>query len=335
MGPQKTFISRDFTISKAKPDQNTTSTFENFDSAKEKSEIRPQTVILDDFDAKAKSEPKANLQHDDPDGSIESDGDSDASIDPIAHVPRPARPDSPRPGYVRPVTPENNLDDDLPSIPYSPDPLDVINQSFNAQVNHVIAFAASVLPQTYAQARASPHWPEIEPAMRAEIEKLERYRVWEVVNLQKGMRVLDARWVYTQKPNGWKARWVAKGFRQLEGLEYNELHAAVAHKDTIRVFLSLVNYFDFECDQVDIVSAFLNGELEETIYVHPPELSDIPKGKVVLLKKSLYGLKQSPRCFNKKFDSWLKSIGFTVAKADPCLYIRRKGESHPPLHTCR
>ena len=99
---------------------------------------------------------------------------------------------------------------------------------------------------------------------------------------------------------GWKARWVAKGFKQIEGLHYGELHTAVAHKDTIRVFLSIVNRFDPEYDQVNIVSAFLNGELEETVYVHPPELSGIPKGKVLLLKKSLYGLKQSPRCFNKK-----------------------------------
>ena len=116
----------------------------------------------------------------------------------------------------------------------------------------------------------------------------------------------------------WKAR-------QIEGLHYNKLHAAVAHKDTIRVFLLIVNRFDLECDQVDIVSAFLNGKLEETIYVHPPGLSGIPKGKVLTLKKSLNGLKQSPRCFNKKFHSWLKSVGFTVAKADPCLYIQRKG----------
>ena len=118
---------------------------------------------------------------------------------------------------------------------------------------------------------------------------------------------------------------MAKGFKQIEGLHYDKLHAAVAHKDTIRVFLSIVNRFDLECDQVDIVSAFLNGKLEQTIYVHPPELSGIPKGKVLLLKKSLYGLAQSPGCFNKKFDSWLRSVGFTVAKADPCLYIRRKG----------
>ena len=105
----------------------------------------------------------------------------------------------------------------------------------NAKVNYVIALAAALLPQTYAQARASPHWPQIELAM--------------------GMSVLNA---------GWKARWVAKGFKQIEGLHYGELHTAVAHKDTIRVFLSIVNRFDPEYDQVNIVSAFLNGELEET-----------------------------------------------------------------------
>jgi hypothetical protein len=99
----------------------------------------------------------------------------------------------------------------------------------------------------------------------------------------------------------------------------------VAHKDTIRVFLSLVNYFDLECDQVDIVAAFLNGDLEETIYMvymDPPQGSDLPSNKVLRLRRSLYGLKQSPRCFNKAFDKWLKEQEFVVAKADPCLYTR-------------
>ena len=64
----------------------------------------------------------------------------------------------------------------------------------------------------------------------------------------------------------YKARWVAKGFSQIEGIDFNELFAAVAHKDSIRVFLSLVNHLDLECDQVDIKAAFLNGDLDETIY---------------------------------------------------------------------
>jgi len=70
----------------------------------------------------------------------------------------------------------------------------------------------------------------------------------------------------TGKPSAYKARWVAKGFSQIEGIDFNELFAAVAHKDSIRV-LSLVNHLDLECDQVDIKAAFLNGDLDETIYL--------------------------------------------------------------------
>jgi hypothetical protein len=158
---------------------------------------------------------------------------------------------------------------------------------------------------------------------------MDKYRVWDVVDRQSKMRVVGARWVYTRKidgttglPSTYKARWVAKGYSQLEGIDYNELYAAVAHKDTIRVFLSLVNYFDLECDQVDIIAAFLNGDLEETIYMDPPQGSDLPSNKVLRLRKSLYGLKQSPRCFNKAFDKWLREQDFKVAKADPCLYTR-------------
>jgi hypothetical protein len=91
-------------------------------------------------------------------------------------------------------------------------------------------------------------------------------------------------------PSSYKARWVAKGYSHREGIDFNELYAAVVHKDTIRVFLSLVNHLDLECDQVDIKAAFLNGDLEETIYLSPPEASDIPADKVLHLRKSLYGL---------------------------------------------
>jgi hypothetical protein len=162
--------------------------------------------------------------------------------------------------------------------------------------------------------------------------KIDQYKVWEVVDRQPNMRVVGARWVNTRKidgntgmPSSYKARWVAKGYLQREGIDFNELYAAVAHKDTIRVLLSLVNHLDLECDQVDIKAAFLNGDLEETIYLSPPEGSNIPADKVLHPRKSLYGLKQSPRSFNKAFDKWLKSQGLTPSKADPCLYSCRRG----------
>jgi hypothetical protein len=103
---------------------------------------------------------------------------------------------------------------------------------------------------------------------------MDKYKVWDVVDRQSEMRMVAARWAYTRKIDGtigfhstYKARWVAKGDYQLEKINYNELYPAVAHKDTIRIFLSLVSYFNLEFDQVDIVAAFRNSDLEETIFM--------------------------------------------------------------------
>jgi hypothetical protein len=79
-----------------------------------------------------------------------------------------------------------------------------------------------------------------------------------------------------------------------------------------------------ECDQVNIKAAFLNEELQETIFMELPEGGNTPHGKVIRLRKSLYGLRQSPRSFNQSFDKWMKSEGFTPTQADPCLYIYKQ-----------
>jgi hypothetical protein len=187
-------------------------------------------------------------------------------------------------------------------------------------------------PRSYREARNDPHWPDWLEAINAELAKFDKYDVYDIEIRRPGMRVLKARWVFTRKVDGltgqlaaFKARWVAKGFAQIEGLDYNEVTSAVVHKDTIRVFLALVNYLDLECDQVDIVAAFLNGVIKETIYMEPPEGSGIGSDKVVRLKKSLYGLKQSPRCFNEALDAWLRLERFIPSGADPCLYIYHHG----------
>lgn len=93
--------------------------------------------------------------------------------------------------------------------------------------------------------------------MDEELAKMIKYEVWEVVPRTAGMRVLKARWVFTRKIDGdtgleaaFRARWVAKGFTQIQGLDFNEVFASVAHKDTVRIFLSLVNYHKLFCDQV-------------------------------------------------------------------------------------
>ena len=177
--------------------------------------------------------------------------------------------------------------------------------------NIACALLATNIPQTYLQARNSGEWEHWKTSMDSELSKMDKYGVWDVVD-RTNQRVLKGKWVYTRKidgetgqPSTYKARFVAKGYSQIEGLGFNELFASVAHKDTIRVFLALFNHFNMECDQVDIIAAFLNGDLEEEIYMEPPEGSTIPAGKILRLRKSLYGLKQSPRCFNKALDKWL------------------------------
>jgi len=162
---------------------------------------------------------------------------------------------------------------------------------------------------------------------------MEKYQVWEVVPRRKAARILKARWVFTRKidgdtgkPKAHKARWVAKGYSQIHGIDYNELYAGVAHKDSIRLLLAIANHRNMEIDQVDIKAAFLNGVLKEEIYMEPPKGSDINSDQMLRLKKALYGLKQSPRCFNEKLSSWLISRGFKATLADSCTFICRKGD---------
>jgi hypothetical protein len=167
----------------------------------------------------------------------------------------------------------------------------------HALITH--ASTAQPTPTTYKPARQSGEWEYWKQAINDELAKMNKYDVWEVVNRNQSTRVVGGKWVFTRKidgntgkPSKYKARYVAKGFSQIEGIDYNELYAAVAHKDSIRLVLAIIAHFDLEVDQIDIVAAFLNGDLEETIYMDPPEGSPIPATKMLRLRKSLYGLKQ-------------------------------------------
>jgi hypothetical protein len=183
-------------------------------------------------------------------------------------------------------------------------------------------------PSTYQQARESPNFAEWQQAMDKEMGNMAKYDVWEMVP-RTNQRTLSGKWVYTRKINGdtgkpeaFKARFVVRGFQQRQGQDYGELFASVAHKDSIRVFLSIVNHLDLECDQVDIVGAFLNGDIDRELFIEPPQGSSIPANQVLRLRKSLYGLKQSPHLFNKKLDKFLRSRRLEPTRGDPCLYSR-------------
>ena len=143
-------------------------------------------------------------------------------------------------------------------------------------------------------------------------------------------RVIGCKWVYKKNPGipgvedpRFKSRLVAKGYSQVEGIDYNEVFAPVVKHVSISLILSLVVKEDLYIEQLDVKTAILNGTLDEEIYMEQPEGYEV-KGKkdmVCLLKKSLYGLKQSPRQWNKRFDGFMKQQGFRQSPYDQCVYF--------------
>ena len=126
-------------------------------------------------------------------------------------------------------------------------------------------------------------------------------QVWDFVELPVGVKAIGCRWVFKTKKDSegnierHKARLVAKGFTQREGIDYRETFSPVSKKDSLRVILALVAHFDLELHQMDVKTAFLNGDLEEEVYMKQPEgfLSSVGEHLVCKLNKSIYGLKQA------------------------------------------
>lgn len=174
-------------------------------------------------------------------------------------------------------------------------------------------------------------------ARNDEIDSLIRNKTWILVKRTDFMKLVSCKWLYKKKVESvgtesirYKARLIARGFTQEEeveeGVDYNEVFALVVKHASIRILLSVVNQRDWEMQQLDVKTAFLHGDLEESIYMHQPEgyVKKGDEGKLCLLKKSLYGLKQSPRQWNNKFDAHMSDSGFTRSKYDDCVYIKKR-----------
>ena len=156
--------------------------------------------------------------------------------------------------------------------------------------------------------------------MQEEMESLQKNQTWELYELPKGRRALTAKWIYKKKEGflgiedaRWKVRLVAHGCNQKEGIDYNEVFSPVVRHTSIRVLLAFVALFDLELEQLDVKTAFLYGELEEEIYMRQPEGFVVP-GKeqlVCRLNRSLYGLKQTPSQWYKRFDTFMIAQEYT------------------------
>ncbi|GKC05160.1 transposable element, partial [Tanacetum coccineum] len=190
----------------------------------------------------------------------------------------------------------------------------------------------SLKPTTYREAITSKDSDMWIAAMGEEIESLHKNKTWELVQLPERRKVVGCKWVFKMKTGlpgsdiiRYKARLVAKGFSQKEGIDYNEIFSPVVRHTSIRVLLSLVAHHDLELEQLDVKTAFLHGDLEEEIYMSQPE-GFVVQGKedyVCKIRKSLYGLKQSPRQWYKRFDSFMVQHGFSRSAYDCCVYHKR------------
>jgi hypothetical protein len=156
----------------------------------------------------------------------------------------------------------------------------------------------------------------VEKGIEEEMDSLEKHGTWSLVNPPPDRKVITGRWVLKTKLNEdgsvarYKARYVARGYAQVEGVDFFETYAPVVRAETVRVLLSLAATKDWEVRQFDVKTAFLYGPLEEEVYLEQPEGFNDGTGKVCQLKKGLYGLKQSPRQWNGVFHKFLLKYGF-------------------------
>ena len=196
-----------------------------------------------------------------------------------------------------------------------------------------IAFLGGEEPRSIEEAldsKLSKKWKE---AADSEYQSLMENGSWELVELPSGRKPVGCRWVFKTKRGSdgkverYKARLVAKGYTQKFGEDYDETFSPVVRYSSVRALLAFAVQNEMIIHQMDVVTAFLNGTLEEEIYMEQPPgyTKGGEKNLVCKPKRSLYGLKQSSRCWNTVFKEYMESTNFKQCTADPCIFIRSEG----------
>ena len=199
--------------------------------------------------------------------------------------------------------------------------------SFDQFINEAIA---DTEPSSYREAIQSTDRDMWIKAMDSEINSLRENDTWDITSLPKNRKALRCKWIYKIKrnPDGsidkYKARLVAIGYSQKEGIDYNKTFSPVAKLSTIRILLSIAANEGLSLRQFDVSTAFLYGTVKEEIYTRQPKGYNDGTSNVCRLKKSLYGLKQAPKCWNECIHNFLIETGFLQSDADPCLYVLQR-----------
>ncbi|KAI3679018.1 hypothetical protein L6452_38325 [Arctium lappa] len=190
-------------------------------------------------------------------------------------------------------------------------------------------FLSQLEPKKAHDAMKESSWIE---AMQEELLQFKLQDVWDLVDLPKGQRAIGTKWVFRNKRDERgivirnKARLVAQGYTQEEGIDYEEVFAPVARIEAIRLFLAYASYMKFKVYQMDVKSAFLYGSIEKEVYVCQPPGFENPSypDRVYKLKKALYGLHQAPRAWYDTLSSYLLENGFERGVIDKTLFVKRK-----------
>ncbi|BBG92676.1 multidrug resistance-associated protein 9, partial [Prunus dulcis] len=182
-------------------------------------------------------------------------------------------------------------------------------------------------PESFEEAVKDAAWQK---AMEAELEMIEKNETWELVKRPSDKPIVGVKWIFKVKLNldgsvqKNKARLVAKGYTQKPGIDFNETFAPVARLDTVRTLIALAAQKRWKLFQLDVKSAFLNGVLQEEVYVDQPPgfVVQDKEDRVYRLKKALYGLKQAPRAWYEEINSYFTAAGFQKSPSEATLYVK-------------
>jgi hypothetical protein len=190
-------------------------------------------------------------------------------------------------------------------------------------------------PMTYTEAMMRPDSEKWLRAMEFEIESMHDNQVWNLVDPIDGVRPIGCKWVFKKKMDKDrnvhinKAQLVVKGFKQIHDINYDETFSPIMMLKSIHILLAIAAYFDYEIWQMDVKTAFLNGNLTEDVYMTELEGFVDPKhaGKICKLQKSIYGLKQASWSWSLCFNEVVKGFGFIKNVEKPCVYKKVSGSA--------
>ncbi|KAL0551410.1 hypothetical protein IC582_010496 [Cucumis melo] len=258
------------------------------------------------------------------DGELTNDGEQtvvESSMETSTSTPPSSTPSTPQSYHSSSSNDETS--DELPSQRFR-SMEDIYNSSL---------FALMVSdPVCYDEAANKEEWQQV---MKEEMKAIEKNGTWKIVDLLEGKNAIGLKWVYKTKfaADGslekHKARLVAKGYAQQHGIDFEETFSLVARFETVRIVLAFATQQQWPVYQFDVKSVFLNGELQEEVYVEQPKgfVKKDNEEKVYKLTKALYGLKQAPRAWYSKIDEYFQQNGFKRSANEPTLYVKKGGKN--------